>query len=95
MGQLSEENKENIVKQVAACSTINLTFFQHQLHGVPSLDFFAMIILEIFTIITIIRIMIIKPIFSVGRDHRPWGGTCSGKLATSFGIVITLFRQVS
>ena len=52
---------------------------------------FAMIILEIFTIITIIRIMIIKPMFSVGRDHRPWGGTCSGKLATSFGIVIIVF----
>ena len=57
----------------------------------PLWIFFALIILEIFTIITIIRIMIIKPIFSVGRDHRPWGGTCSGKLATSFGIVIIVF----
>ena len=28
MGQLSEENKENIVKQVAACSTINLSQFR-------------------------------------------------------------------
>ena len=74
--QFSKENKENIVKQVAAWITTNLRgsdiFFnlgEIICHMHPHWISFVMTILEIFTIDTIIRILISELIFSVGGEH--------------------------